>query len=235
MLHQHPGGLKLTQRVADMFGLPVGARIADIGCGEGDTVAYLRERYHWEATGLDASLERLSRGRRRFAGVPLLQGRAEKLPFAASTLDGVIMECSLSLMGDLPGVVKEVGRVLTVGGKWGITDLYAKRRSRKLAPRRDGLPIAADEAALADFIKLLAANGLVVTKAEDHSLCLRNFVARFIMQQGSAAPLRACSRLLESNAFPGGAATGYLFMLVEKRAGGEKHGKEPVSAMRENS
>lgn len=220
MLHQHPGGLKLTQRVAELFSLPAGAKIADVGCGAGDTVAYLRERYHWEAMGIDVSSERLARGRQRFPNVPLLQGAAEKLPFPASSLEGVIMECSLSVMCDLPAVVKEVGRVLTVGGKWGITDLYAKKRSRKIASTSDGQPIAADEAVLGDFTALLAENGLFVTRAEDHSLCLRNFVARFIMQQGSAAPLRACARLLESNAFPGGAATGYLFMLVEKRTGG---------------
>ena len=111
-----PGGLALTQKAADWCAFAPGARILDVGCGLGETVAYLSRVHHLRAVGLDASSLLLGEGRFADPDRPLIRGQAQTLPFADRVFQGLFCECVLSLVADPGAVLAEFHRVLAKDG-----------------------------------------------------------------------------------------------------------------------
>lgn len=217
-----PGGLSLTKRLIDACAFRQKAKVADVGCGTGITVQYLRDEYGISATGVDISATRLQQGRARTAGLRLIRAAAEALPFANDSLDGVLMECSLSVMQNADQVLAEVGRILLPGGKLGITDLYFRS-----VVDSDFLPGCAsrinNKAGImtrAELAELLAARGFNIITWEERTDSLKEFVARFIMEHGSAEELWQCLALrqkeqqLSPQALKKG--LGYFLLVAEK-------------------
>ena len=120
-----PGGLKLTQRLLEFAGLPTDSRIVDIGCGTGVTSEFIRFNYKYQIVGIDWSTELLRHGRARRRVVQFVRGDGENLPFPDECANGIIAECSLSVMGYSDSSLNELGRVLALGGKLMVTDVYA--------------------------------------------------------------------------------------------------------------
>ena len=118
---RHPNGEKTTIRLLTMSGLSEGARILDLGAGEGETVRLLRSR------GLDAEGIDLQ------PGEDVLSGDMRSLPYHDGTFDAVIAECSLSVCGDTVRALKEAGRVLKRDGVLMVGDVYG--RDLRTAPR----------------------------------------------------------------------------------------------------
>ncbi|HWQ10656.1 MAG TPA: methyltransferase domain-containing protein, partial [Holophaga sp.] len=108
-----PGGLALTERALALCGFAAGARVLDLGCGTGATLARLAQA-GLRVLGLDVSASLLALARERRA--PLVSGRAEALPLAGDSLDGVFCECVLSAVADPEATVAEIARVLRPRG-----------------------------------------------------------------------------------------------------------------------
>lgn len=87
--------------------VPAGARVLELACGDG----YLLERLPAGAVGLDVSREELALARR-----PVVQGRAQALPFADAAFDAVVCHLAFMLMDDAARVAAEIDRVLVPGG-----------------------------------------------------------------------------------------------------------------------
>ncbi|MDR0838155.1 MAG: methyltransferase domain-containing protein [Oscillospiraceae bacterium] len=101
---RHPGGLRLTERAVRLAELQSGAKILDVGCGDGDSAEFLRAR--------------------GFAAVGIAEN-AENLPFADAEFDCVMFECVLSVVDDAPRALSEARRVLAPNGKLIVSDVFA--------------------------------------------------------------------------------------------------------------
>ena len=49
----HPGGINLTKEIFQAEEMNQNSRLLDVGCGTGQTAAYLAERYGAKVTGMD--------------------------------------------------------------------------------------------------------------------------------------------------------------------------------------
>lgn len=167
-----PGGEALTARALDFCAFPPGARLLDIGCGAGATLALARDR-GYGCLGVDASPPLLEAARERGLGAFVREAKAEALPFPDAAFDGAFLECCLSAMEMRGPVLAEARRVLRPGGRLILSDLFAP-----VPPGDEAgpLPIGAD----------WAAHGFGPLLVEDHTGALRSFYAQMVFQLGRA-------------------------------------------------
>lgn len=171
-----PGGSELTLRALRCAGFAPGARVLDLGCGVGVATKLLR-RHGCEALGLDLVAKRLALARRADPALAMVAGDAHHLPFADGSLDGILTECALSLVGYTAATLAECRRVLRPGGRLAITDLYARADDAQ----RPTLPgCLGGMGSRAGILAALAAAGFAVQRWEDHSDRLKSFVGQLI-------------------------------------------------------
>lgn len=97
--------------------------VLDVACGTGAIALALVRRYGCSVVGVDASREMLAAGRRRVAvagaeaRVRLELGRAEALPFADGSFDGLTFGYLLRYVADPAGTLRELARVVRPGGR----------------------------------------------------------------------------------------------------------------------
>ena len=202
-----PGGEALTKKAIEKAGLPKGARVLDVGCGEGDTVALLCREFGFDAVGADLSGKLIDKGRERHPGLDLRRMEAEFLDFESKSFDAVLMECSLSVFRLQEDAAFEAYCLLKPGGKLIITDLYIKNpdpqavakmlldsREKAARPKVEGACgenekpsfIMLDGALVVDELHgMLEEMGFVLEHFEDESGALASFAAQAIMGHGS--------------------------------------------------
>lgn len=88
-------------------------RTLDLGCGTGRNLPLMAGA---RAIGLDPSLDALRRARRRAGRAPLVQARAEALPFRDGAFDTVVSGLVLCSVADPARGLAEVHRVLRRDG-----------------------------------------------------------------------------------------------------------------------
>jgi arsenite methyltransferase len=187
-----PGGLDLTARAMDYCAFAPGSRIVDVGCGTGVTVEYLCHVRELDAIGVDSSSILIERGLQRNTELRFIRSGGEKLPIPSGTMDGILVECSLSVITNRQQALAEFCRVLTPDGKLIITDLYV----RGTPPKDIGLlPASSCFAGMMTREQLLATlsdHGFAIELWEDHSDKLQDFVIRMIMEHGSLQSFWGC-------------------------------------------
>jgi demethylmenaquinone methyltransferase/2-methoxy-6-polyprenyl-1,4-benzoquinol methylase len=98
-----------------------GQRILDVATGTGMVTAELLGRADCSVVGIDQSKEMLAAARARFANeqtrVELVEGEAEKLPFAEESFDALTVTYLLRYVDDPPATVRELARVVRPGGR----------------------------------------------------------------------------------------------------------------------
>jgi SAM-dependent methyltransferase len=122
-----PRGPEFLYELVGRLGLPPGAAVADVGCGEGRHTIPLAERFGFDVVGIDVVQRHLDLGNQALAAAadrdPSLRDRVrfalgdvEALPVDASTLDLVWFRDVLEHIEHLDRAFAEIHRVLRGGG-----------------------------------------------------------------------------------------------------------------------
>jgi arsenite methyltransferase len=113
--------------------LAAGERVLDLGSGGGIDVLLSARRvgptgfaYGVDMTDEMLDLARANAARAGASNVEFRKGTIEELPFADESIDVVISNCVVNLSPDKPAVLGEVYRVLSAGGRVGISDVVAE-------------------------------------------------------------------------------------------------------------
>lgn len=106
---RHPGD---TRHLIALAGLRPGARVLDLGAGDGDGVRLLRS-LGYDARGIDKS-----------AAGCVDAGDLLRTGFPDGSFDAVMSECAFFVSGDVPGALRESARLLKPGGTLLLADIF---------------------------------------------------------------------------------------------------------------
>lgn len=107
----HVGGEAHSRYLMELSFLPAGARVLDMGAGDGQTVRLLRA-LGYEAEGIDLH-----------PADDVTAGDYLHAPYADASFDGIISECSFYVSGNVPQALREAARMLKKGGKLVFSDV----------------------------------------------------------------------------------------------------------------
>lgn len=117
----HPGGMNLTKAIFKREKIGRTSRILDVGCGTGQTAAYLAYKYGANVTGIDINPIMVAQAKRRMKNdrlpVKIMEGSIEKIQIPANQFDFIISESVLSFVNK-PKALNEIYRLLKNGGRF---------------------------------------------------------------------------------------------------------------------
>ena len=150
--------------------LRAGERVLDLGSGGGIDVLLSARRVGptGHVYGVDMTEEMLELARANAAqsgatNVEFVQGTIENIPLPDSVVDVVISNCVINLSADKPKVMAEMFRVLTPGGRLGISDVVAEDQLTPAERAERGSYVGCIAGALSrrEYLDGLAAAGFV--------------------------------------------------------------------------
>jgi arsenite methyltransferase len=189
-----PGGLQLTDEMAEECVLSPGERVLDLGCGVGSTATHLAARWGVSAVAMDSSERFLDEARRSGSAVGWILGAADSIPYPDGHFDAVFCECFLSAVEEPARVLTEVRRVLRPGGRLALSDMYYREPGAARGP--GDLPVATclgGATGIELTLALLARTGFAVRTWHDRSDALKTLFASLIMTYGSASAFWAAA------------------------------------------
>lgn len=242
----HPGDRTLTKLMIELAGFKEGDRILDMGCGDGETLTFMREEYGIKPYGCDMDQNMLDRALARDPQLKLRHTEGVELDYPSYYFDGVIMECSFSLMSRHDELLHELYCIMKPGARMAISDLYiinpdptraaeAYLNARAILdrPREDSdcdnsplypSPYILDGMFMQDkFIDIVRDTGFEIVAFKDKTPELRDFYAQALMDHGSIekffeATLPEGSEPCNFCRTKPGKNTGYFVMVAEKPA-----------------
>lgn len=179
----HPGGLKLTRRLAEIAGVTKGWRVLDIACAKGFTARVLSEEYGCSVVGCDLSEDMIRQARAKaipLKGVPshFIVADAEDIPIVEKAFDCAISECSFSILPNKPKAAREAFRVLKSGGRLVMADVYLKKGPEDIleSPPRVSfpyMPCLNGALSIEGYAAVLSDAGFDEVYVEDHTWALK--------------------------------------------------------------
>jgi ubiquinone/menaquinone biosynthesis C-methylase UbiE len=115
----HPGGLHLTKQLLEEEEITNTTNVLDIGCGTGQTAAYIAWDYNCSVTACDLNETMVQKANQRFERMDFpfraQIENVERLSFADETFDLVLLE-SVAAFTDVSSSLTECCRVLKKSG-----------------------------------------------------------------------------------------------------------------------
>ena len=117
----HPGGLNLTKKLFKLENINSTSKILDVGCGTGQTAAYLANKYSANVTGIDVNSTMVAKAKERMRKnrlpVNIIHGSIEKTSLPDNHFDYIISESVLTFVNK-PRALDEIFRLLKDGGRF---------------------------------------------------------------------------------------------------------------------
>ena len=136
-------GIRLNELMVEYGGIAEGARVLDIGCGNGNAAVWLTRNSGAHVTGIDLSGVRVANALESLSEMPELAGQlafekasATDLPFAAGTFTHVWSQATIYHVPDKVKVLEEAYRVLEPGGFMIFDDLIKPTQDVSEAGRK---------------------------------------------------------------------------------------------------
>ena len=240
----HPGGFALTDAMIEACDLPRGAKILDLGCGDGSTAAHIAEKYGLTVVGADLEPLMVQTAKSRYPNMEFVRCDGISLDFSSGAFDGALMECSFSLMPRQEEILHELYCVLKKNAPLAVSDLYMLKsdmeRARKNCieaqrliyhHREDGecteeqrypSPFCLDGMFVRELLlALLEDTGFKLVRWQDETASLRDYAAQLLMSYGSfeAAAAALLPEGVKCGAFcrtKPGKNTGYFSLIARK-------------------
>ena len=176
----HPGGARITSRLARALQVGPGELVLDVASGPGTSALQVARDTGCDVIGVDLAAESVAAATRAAAAADLtgrvrfVQGDAELLPLADAAVDGALCECALCTFPDKAMAARQLARVLRPGARVAIADITAMPDELPTSLRSVQAWIAciADARPLDEIAALLEDAGLLVetTERHDHEL-----------------------------------------------------------------
>ncbi len=126
----HPGGINLTKEILKNEEINKTSRILDVGCGTGQTAAYLAAQYGAKVMGLDINPLMVEKAKNRMRQyqlpVEIIQGSIENFPVKDGKFDLIISESVLAFVNQ-PKALNEIFRLLKNGGRFIANELITNK------------------------------------------------------------------------------------------------------------
>lgn len=171
----HPGGARLTRRLAEALALTPRERVLDVASGTGGTALLLARDHAARVDGVDLAEASMTKAAAMATAAGLDEhvrfhlGDAERLPFDDATFDAVVCECAFCTFPDKTTAAAEIARVLRPGGRAGITDITINGPlDERLTGLAGWIACLADARSADDYTGVLAGAGLRTTLVERH-------------------------------------------------------------------
>ncbi len=194
-----PGGTELTRHGLDLCAFAPGAEILDVGCGQGASLAVLRER-GLNGIGLDRECALAE-------PFPFVQADAQDPPFPDGSFDGILCECVLSLLPNTAQALCRFAALLRPEGRLLLSDLYVRSAPDRFAGQDHGSSCLAGARPKQELEKLLIESGFTLLHFEDHTARLKELAARLIWYGDDELRRRMDDGDTPGATFPGTAGT----------------------------
>ena len=127
----HPGGARITSRLARALQVGPGELVLDVASGPGTSALQVARDTGCDIIGVDLAAESVAAATRAAETAGLAQrvrfvaGDAEALPLADAAVDGALCECALCTFPDKALAARQLTRVLKPGARVAIADITA--------------------------------------------------------------------------------------------------------------
>lgn len=126
----HPGGFNLTQSILKDEKIKQIESVLDIGCGTGQTAAFLAEKFDCQVTAVDNHPMMIEKAKQRFANtssnVSVVEGDVQSLKFADDSFDLILAE-SVIAFTSISKTLSELARVLKSDGRMLMIEMTAEQ------------------------------------------------------------------------------------------------------------
>ncbi|WP_240186149.1 class I SAM-dependent methyltransferase [Lysinibacillus fusiformis] len=116
----HPGGINLSKEIMKTESILPTSQILDVGCGTGQTAAFLASHYATNVTSIDINPIMIEKARHRMKkarlSVNIIQGSIEETSLPNETFDFILAESVLAFVNK-QRALQEIFRLLKKGGR----------------------------------------------------------------------------------------------------------------------